>query len=88
MPDSPPGGYQSHTPQPIKEIEDKNTRITDSVHYAKRIQTAVLPTSEQLKNLLGNYFVLYKPKDIVSGDFYWAAEKNGKRIIVAADWWK
>ncbi len=68
-----------------KDIEDKNTRITDSVHYAKRIQTAVLPTSEQLKNLLDDYFVLYRPKDIVSGDFYWAAEKNGKSVIIAAD---
>jgi serine phosphatase RsbU (regulator of sigma subunit) len=69
-----------------RDIEDKNTRITDSVHYAKRIQTAVLPTTEQLKNMLDDYFVLYRPKDIVSGDFYWAAEKVDNVVINAADW--
>lgn len=68
-----------------KEIEEKNKRITDSIHYAKRIQTAILPTSELLGELVSDHFVLYKPKDIVSGDFYWASKKNGKSILVAAD---
>lgn len=66
-------------------IEAQAQRITDSIHYAKRIQNAILPTSSQLKDIIKDHFVLYKPKDIVSGDFYWASQKNGRSIIVAAD---
>ena len=52
-------------------IEEKNHEITDSINYAKRIQTAVLPTEEEFKKSFTDSFVLFKPKDIVSGDFYW-----------------
>ncbi len=66
-------------------IEQKNQSITDSIQYASRIQTAVLPPI----NFLGDWglenFILFKPKDIVSGDFYWGVRKNEKIIIAAAD---
>lgn len=67
------------------KIDKQNTDITDSIKYAKRIQTALLPPDEMLDKLLINYFVLYKPRDIVSGDYYWAYQKDNKSIIVAAD---
>lgn len=67
------------------EIENQNKNITSSINYAKRIQDAMLPTSEELKKAFPNSFVFYKPKDIVSGDFYWCAEKYGKHILIAAD---
>ncbi len=53
------------------ELGVKNKEITDSINYAKRIQNAILPSERQMKNALPNSFVLYKPKDIVAGDFYW-----------------
>lgn len=68
-----------------KEIEVKNKDITDSINYSKRIQEASLPPMELKYKLFPNAFVLFKPKDIVSGDFYWYAEKNGKRLIAACD---
>lgn len=66
-------------------IEEQNKEITDSIHYAKRIQSAVLPPIEHVSKHLPEHFILFKPKDIVSGDFYWATEKNGKLIFTAAD---
>jgi tetratricopeptide (TPR) repeat protein len=68
-------------------IEEKNRDILDSIKYAKRIQEAILPAEEVMAEQLSDFFVLYRPKDIVSGDFYWALpiEKNGrKRILFAA----
>ena len=67
------------------QIEEKNTSITDSINYAKRIQTAILPSLENIQKHLSEVFVLYKPKDIVSGDFYWFTEKNGYSILAVAD---
>jgi len=58
-------------------IEEKNKSITDSITYAQRIQRALLASENVLKKNLPEYFVLYKPKDIVSGDFYWATETTG-----------
>ena len=55
-------------------IEEKNKDITDSIQYAKRLQDAILPNESLMQNLLKDYFVLYQPKDIVSGDFYWIVE--------------
>jgi serine phosphatase RsbU (regulator of sigma subunit)/ligand-binding sensor domain-containing protein len=66
-------------------IELKNKDITDSINYAKRIQEAILPTRENFSSLFPESFILFKPKDIVSGDFYWLSEKNGKAYIAAAD---
>lgn len=68
------------------EIEVKNEEITDSISYAKRIQNAVLPTSERLNALFPQNFIYYRPRDIISGDFYWAAEgRNGMRFLAVAD---
>ena len=66
-------------------IEQKNIDITDSIRYAKRIQDAILPSLKVIKDNLKDSFVLYLPKDIVSGDFYWVKEKNESLVIVAAD---
>ena len=52
-----------------KEIENKNNQITASIKYAQRIQEALLPTEEVLKKYVRDYFIFYKPRDIVSGDF-------------------
>lgn len=78
--------------QQKEEIEQKNQElevlykhVTDSIKYAKRIQEAILPPDSLVKRLLPNSFVLYKPKDIVSGDFYWMEEKNGKSMFAAVD---
>lgn len=66
-------------------IEEKNKDITDSINYAKRIQDATLVSKEVKYKLFPNAFVLFKPKDIVSGDFYWFAGKDGRRLISVCD---
>lgn len=68
-----------------KIIEKKNEDILASINYAKRIQQAILPTFEEIDALLADYFILYKPLDIVSGDFYWVTKKHYKLILVIAD---
>jgi serine phosphatase RsbU (regulator of sigma subunit) len=68
-----------------KIIEGKNKEITDSINYAKRIQQAILPPVGIIEKSFSGAFVLYKPKDIVSGDFYWFAETNLNKIIAVAD---
>ena len=67
------------------ELERQKKEITDSIHYAQRIQNAVLPGLETIKEKIPEYFILFKPLDIVSGDFYWFSEIDNKIIIVAAD---
>ncbi|MCU0462637.1 MAG: SpoIIE family protein phosphatase [Bacteroidales bacterium] len=66
-------------------IEQKNQSITDSIQYASRIQTAVLPPINFLDEWGLENFILFKPKDIVSGDFYWGVMKNEKIMIAAVD---
>ncbi|MDB4534252.1 SpoIIE family protein phosphatase [Vicingaceae bacterium] len=61
------------------ELIEKNTEIVDSINYAKRIQDALIPPIEVFKKILPNSFVLFKPKDIVSGDFYWISELDTTR---------
>jgi serine phosphatase RsbU (regulator of sigma subunit)/ligand-binding sensor domain-containing protein len=68
-----------------EEIELKNKEITDSLNYASQIQAAILPPPEIIKNLVYDFFIINQPKDIVSGDFYWAANVHNKLIITAAD---
>jgi ligand-binding sensor domain-containing protein/serine phosphatase RsbU (regulator of sigma subunit) len=68
-----------------EELILKNRNITDSLIYAKRIQEALMPSEKLFKRLLPESFILYKPKDIVSGDFYWIVEKNGLIGIAAVD---
>jgi ligand-binding sensor domain-containing protein/serine phosphatase RsbU (regulator of sigma subunit) len=67
------------------QLAEKNRDITASIQYAKRIQQAILPPLEDIKQYLPESFVLYMPKDIVSGDFYWFGEQGDKLIMVAAD---
>jgi serine phosphatase RsbU (regulator of sigma subunit) len=66
-------------------IEEKNKDITASINYASRIQRAMLPDPKEIRGLTGTSFVLYLPKDIVSGDFYWFTKSDNKLIIVAGD---
>lgn len=66
-------------------IELKSASITDSIRYARTIQTAILPFEERMTELLGEYFVLYQPKDIVSGDFYWLSSHENKIFLAVAD---
>ncbi len=67
------------------QIQKQKQEITDSIWYAQKIQNAVLPPTELVDRLLDDYFIYYKPRDIVSGDFYWINEISNKIIIVAAD---
>ncbi len=66
-------------------IEDKNKKITDSIQYASLIQSAVLPDEELLSRHFTQSFVLYKPRDIVSGDFWWFRKTNERTILAVAD---
>ena len=59
-----------------KDVTEKNKNILDSIHYAKRIQKAILPQQSTIQTILPNSFVYYEPKDIVSGDFYWIDKIN------------
>lgn len=68
-----------------KELDEINKDITASIRYAKRIQDAILPPDDFVKNHLPNTFVLFKPKDIVSGDFYWMVDKEDVVIFAAVD---
>ncbi|MFH2094372.1 MAG: SpoIIE family protein phosphatase, partial [Bacteroidota bacterium] len=67
------------------KIEIINKEMTDSIYYAKRIQSAMLLSQENRSALLGNHFVFFLPRDIVSGDFYWATQINNWLIITVAD---
>jgi serine phosphatase RsbU (regulator of sigma subunit) len=66
-------------------LEEKHKDLTDSIHYASRIQTALLTTQKYLDDHLREYFILFKPRDIVSGDFYWALERNGTFYLACCD---
>ena len=66
-------------------IEHHNIEIMDSIKYAKNIQEALLPSLSEINNLFKNCFILYMPKDIVSGDFYWFAKNGDTRFIAAVD---
>lgn len=67
------------------QLAEKNTEILDSITYAKRIQEAILPSIDSVKELLPNSFILYKPKDIVAGDFYWMDQREGNVLFAVAD---
>ncbi len=77
---------QKNTIEEQKEIvEEKNKEILDSINYAKRIQAAILPPGQLVKTHLKDSFILYQPKDIVAGDFYWLEQKGEKVLFAAAD---
>lgn len=67
------------------ELELKDKNITDSIIYAQRIQEALLPSETYFRKHFEDSFIFFKPKDIVSGDFYWIGEKSDKVFVVAAD---
>ncbi len=67
------------------ELSKQKENIESSIRYARRIQDAMLPYENKLTSLFPEYFIFYRPRDIVSGDFYWFSERNGKIIITAAD---
>ena len=66
-------------------IQTQNTKILDSIKYAKMIQQAILPSNDKIKEAFPNSFVFFKPKDIVSGDFYWFQQVGDKAVIAALD---
>lgn len=67
------------------QIFKQNEEITQSIAYARRIQTAVMPSQEIVKGLLNEYFILFRPRDIVSGDFFWMTDNKEFIFVAAAD---
>ncbi|KPK83601.1 MAG: hypothetical protein AMS27_12405 [Bacteroides sp. SM23_62_1] len=68
-----------------QELDIQHRNITESIHYAEKIQTAILPEQKLMDELMPEYFVLFKPRDIVSGDFYWVSQVKQKIIFCIAD---
>ncbi len=68
-----------------QEIKEKNKKISDSINYAQRIQTAILPDSDLLQQFFPRSFIFYRPKDVVSGDFPWMFKKDNHFYIAAVD---
>ncbi|BDD02229.1 SpoIIE family protein phosphatase [Persicobacter psychrovividus] len=68
-----------------ENLEEKNTQVTQSIKYAQTMQQAFLPTEGYLREMFDELFLLYKPRDIVSGDFYWAKEIDNKKIVAVVD---
>jgi serine phosphatase RsbU (regulator of sigma subunit)/CheY-like chemotaxis protein len=66
-------------------IEQKNRDITDSIRYASRIQQAVVPQADELQVLFPESFVVYQPRDVISGDFYWCAQVGQQRLLAVVD---
>ncbi len=68
-----------------QKIQAQNNHILESIQYAEKIQKAFLPSDNNFKALFKDFFTLYQPKDVVSGDFYWLNEKDDRIILVLAD---
>lgn len=77
--------FKSEIEEYTNIVQKKSNTITDSIKYASQIQTAMLPPLETISETFPEHFVLYKPKDIVSGDFYWSKKIGLKHVIIAAD---
>ena len=69
----------------FRKLEEQNKLISDSVHYAHRVENILLPTSTNLEEALRDYFILYKPRNVVGGDFYWAVKVGSKSVVACAD---
>ncbi|MES2678370.1 MAG: SpoIIE family protein phosphatase [Bacteroidota bacterium] len=67
------------------EVKQKNKNIIDSIHYSKRIQTAMLPLHSRLQEMFPESFIFSRPKDIVSGDFFWCHQNRNKKFVIVAD---
>ncbi|MFK5984170.1 MAG: AAA family ATPase [Pseudomonadota bacterium] len=68
-----------------KVLQAQNKHITDSIEYAKKIQQAILPAEDSIQQLFSNFFIIYLPKQIVSGDFYWLSQVDNKIMVAVAD---
>jgi len=68
-----------------KHLEETNDDLKASINYAQRIQQAMLPSEEEVSQYLPEYFIFFQPRDIVSGDFYFVAQKNYKTVVAAVD---
>jgi len=68
-----------------KELHEKNTKLTDSIEYARRIQKAILPSEDTLSEIFYDYFLIWKPRDTVGGDFYWAKKVDSGFFIAVGD---
>jgi serine phosphatase RsbU (regulator of sigma subunit) len=77
--------YEATITRKNDEITQKNKDITDSIHYAKRIQQAILPSPTLVRESFPQSFIFYRPKDIVAGDFYWLEKAGGKTFFTVAD---
>jgi len=69
----------------FKDLEEKNNDLLSSIRYAKMIQEAILPPDTAFRKLVPDHFIFFKPRDLVSGDFYWLEEHDGKAMIAAVD---
>ncbi|MGB0917739.1 MAG: PP2C family protein-serine/threonine phosphatase, partial [Flavobacteriales bacterium] len=69
----------------LVELNERNQDLLSSIHYARLIQNAILPSEERFKKVLPGSFVFHRPRDIVSGDFYWLQEFDGKIMVAAVD---
>jgi serine phosphatase RsbU (regulator of sigma subunit) len=69
----------------FNKLEKSNAHILESIRYAKRIQEAILPSNTKLNTAFANHFLIYRPKDIVSGDFYWYLQVKNKKILGVID---
>lgn len=67
------------------QIEISHKKVSDSINYAQKIQYSILPSEEEIRNYIPDYFVYFQPKDIISGDFYWFYHYNGLSYIAVAD---
>jgi len=67
------------------QISHQKKEIEDSINYAERIQRSLLPSKVILESTVPDYFIMFRPRDVVSGDFYWSSRMNGKLIVTAAD---
>lgn len=76
---------QREVEQQQAQLREQNHELVSSIRYAQRIQRAVLPEAEKLQELLPDSFILFRPRDIVSGDLYWFAEQQGQVVVAAAD---
>lgn len=71
--------------QQKEEVEHKSQQITTSINYARRIQSAILPSKSRIAHVFPESFIIDRPRDIVSGDFYWMGQRNDKTLLMAAD---
>lgn len=69
----------------LSQLNEKNADLLSSIHYARLIQEAILPSEERFRSVLPESFVFHRPRDIVSGDFYWLQEYDGKILVAAVD---